>query len=180
MAIRHFYHYFDASRGPFLNLSALSLEEGALVQNGFEDKAEWFASRRDGGYVKRRRELEALARDLFVEKGGKPRSDYPHYLVIEACAWLETWYPNPRHVAIPVEKCRLEAVSFSYGDLFPTFSGRVDDGKEYRRKIYRYDEILELIGKYGLPQEWNPDGTSGPERYIEVQYWDEGVKGLVP
>ena len=30
-----------------------------------------------------------------------------------------------------------------------------------------------MIEKYGFPQVWNGDGTYGPERYIEVQVWDD-------
>ncbi|MDE5802256.1 MAG: hypothetical protein K2I22_04980 [Lachnospiraceae bacterium] len=38
-------------------------------------------------------------------------------------------------------------------------------------------DILEIIDKYGLPQDWNDDGKYGPERYIEVHVWsDETIK----
>jgi len=38
-------------------------------------------------------------------------------------------------------------------------------------------EILEVIEKYGYPQEWNKNGEYGPERYIEVHVWsDETLK----
>ena len=30
-----------------------------------------------------------------------------------------------------------------------------------------------LIEQYGLPQDWNEQGDKGPERYIEVQVWDD-------
>ena len=36
-------------------------------------------------------------------------------------------------------------------------------------------EILEVIGKYGLPQDWNDDVKQGPERYIEVHVWSDDV-----
>ncbi len=49
----------------------------------------------------------------------------------------------------------------------------MNDGKEYRKKIYFYTEILELIQKYGLPQQWNAEGLYGPERYIEAQVWSD-------
>ena len=55
----------------------------------------------------------------------------------------------------------------------PTFSPTINDGREYRHQIYTYEEILEMIEKYGLPQEWNADGSYGPERYIEVQVWSD-------
>lgn len=57
----------------------------------------------------------------------------------------------------------------------PTFSDRVNDGKEYRKKLYTYEEILQVIDKYGLPQDWNDDGKYGPERYIEVHVWSDNV-----
>lgn len=44
----------------------------------------------------------------------------------------------------------LNTVSFTYGDSHPTFSNRVNDGKEYRKKLYTYNEIIEIIKKYGL------------------------------
>ncbi|WJH35627.1 hypothetical protein N6H14_06460 [Paenibacillus sp. CC-CFT747] len=63
------------------------------------------------------------------------------------------------------------AVSFTYGDLFPTM--RVQDGKPYRGQVYTQDEILAVLETYGWPQEWNRDGTKGPERYVEAQIWEE-------
>lgn len=57
--------------------------------------------------------------------------------------------------------------------MFPTFSSAISDKKEYRKKVYTYSEILRAIEKYGLPQQWNSDGKSGPERYIEVQVWSD-------
>ena len=53
----------------------------------------------------------------------------------------------------------------------PTFSPKVNDGKEYCKQIYTYEEILRIIEKYGLPQIWNDDGSKGPERYIEAHIW---------
>ena len=44
-------------------------------------------------------------------------------------------------------------------------------GKEYRNQVYTYEEILRIIDRYGLPQEWNDDGAHGPERYIEAHVW---------
>lgn len=38
---------------------------------------------------------------------------------------------------------------------------------------YSLYEIPEVVRLYGLPQEWNKDGRFGPERYIEVQVWDD-------
>lgn len=40
-----------------------------------------------------------------------------------------------------------------------------------------YNEILEIIKKYGYPQDWNKDGKFGPERYIEVHVWSDETLG---
>ena len=64
-------------------------------------------------------------------------------------------------------------MSFTYWDSYPTFSDLVNDGKEYRKKLYSYDEILEVIEKYGYPQDWNKTGEHESERHIEVHVWSD-------
>ncbi|MBR6664582.1 MAG: hypothetical protein IKL22_02565 [Lachnospiraceae bacterium] len=56
-------------------------------------------------------------------------------------------------------------------------ASRDDDWKEYRRKLYTYKEILEIIKKYDLPQKWNDDGKFGPERYVEAHIWSDKTIG---
>jgi hypothetical protein len=96
-------------------------------------------------------------------------------MVVEHSPWLSSWFENCNFVKIPIEEFGLKTVSFTYGDSHPTFSPRPreDDWKEYRRKLYTYEEILRLIEKYGLPQDWNDDGKHGPERYIEAHIWSD-------
>lgn len=91
--------------------------------------------------------------------------------------FLESWYEDCDFIEIPIEKLDIRTVSFTYGDSHPTFSDRVNDGKEYRKKLYTYEEILKIIDKYGLPQAWNADGKYGPERYVEAHVWsNRGIK----
>ena len=99
----------------------------------------------------------------------------PHYMVVEHSPWLSTWYEQPACLKIPIEEFDLRTLSFTYGDSMPTFSEKITDGKEYRKKLYLYEEILDIIQKYGLPQDWNNDGAHGPERYIEVHVWSNKV-----
>ena len=42
-------------------------------------------------------------------------------------------------------------------------------------QVYTLDELAELVRLYGLPQDWNPDGALGPDRYIEAQVWDDAL-----
>jgi hypothetical protein len=177
------YHYFDKSKGPFKNLSALSVEDGIKIQNEKKKKKmgahAFFASQRNDGYIERRKELEKIALEIFIQKDGKPKSVYPHYFTVEECKWLETWYPEPNYIKINVEDLNTEEISFSYGDLFPTFSDRIDNIKKKKKKIYTYSEIKEVIKKYGFPQDWNPYRKYAPEAYVEAHLWNENITEIL-
>ena len=121
--------------------------------------------------------LVAQQQAMGTEKGIVMDITSPHYMVVEHSPWLSTWFEDPGVIRIPVEEFDTRKLSFTYGDSMPTFSPRIKDGKEYRKKVYTYEEILDVIARYGLPQDWNDDGAHGPERYIEVQVWcDDPVK----
>ncbi|MGM1048082.1 MAG: hypothetical protein ACQEXX_18335 [Bacillota bacterium] len=171
--MNYLYHYYEKSKGPFMNLSDLTLIQAQNVLDKLKRESDVMAAHRNDEYLERRYELEQIARNIFISKGGKPERKVPHYMIVGECDWLNTWYSEGESIKIHISKLKIEALSFSYGDLFPTFSPRVNDGREYRKQIYTYEEILKLIQKYDLPQNWNKDGLYGPERYIEVQVWDD-------
>lgn len=172
------YHYFDKDLGPFKNLSELSEKEAeAVMRKLSREKQDAFCNKRNSTYMKMRKYYEQILRDEFQKKGGRMERFVPQYMVVEKCDFLESWYVNSDSIKIDIRDFDLNTLSFTYGDSHPTFSDRVNDGKEYRKKLYLYDEILEMIEKYGYPQEWNKDGKFGPERYIEVHVWsDETLK----
>lgn len=170
----YLYHYYDKSVGPFCNLSDVSVEEAKeIMQNIKETKPNTVGAKRSAEYIELRRHYEEILRTEFLKKGGNIRRSAPHYMVVEHSPWLSTWFENPAVIKIPIEEFDLTTISFTYGDSHPTFSPRVNDGKEYRKKLYTYDEILEVIEKYGLPQDWNDDGKFGPERYVEAHIWSD-------
>lgn len=169
--VHDLYHYYDEATGPFRNLSDLSPEEAEAVQERLRREGGTFAARRSADYLTVRRELEEVARRLFQAKGGAPARERPHYMTLGACPWLLGWYRCGRELRIPAAAFDPRTVSFTYGDLFPTM--RYRDGKPYRGQVYTWNEIRELIHRYGLPQQWNGDGSGGPERYIEAQVWDD-------
>ena len=171
------YHYFDKKTGPFRNLSDLSEEEANKVLLTIKsEKPESMCAKRQDSYVADRRRFEEILRTEFQKKGGKIEREVPHYLVVGECPWLQSWFEDCDHIVIDTADLDLSTVSFTYGDSHPTFSDRVNDGKEYRKKLYTYDEIIGVIKKYGLPQDWNPDGKYGPERYVEAHVWsDRGI-----
>lgn len=170
------YHYYDKEIGPFMNLSELSIDEANAVLNKIKkEKPNVQSAQRDPEYMFRRHMYEDILRKEFLKKGGIIKRNVPHYMVVEQSPWLNTWFENSTCIRIAIEEFDLKTVSFTYGDSHPTFSPwpRDDDWKEYRRKLYTYDEILEVIKKYGLPQDWNNDGRFGPERYIEAHIWSD-------
>lgn len=174
----YLYHYYDKATGPFKNISDLDKEEAKEILNQIkENRPNCMCAKRQDTYVEDRLYYENILREEFLKKGGKIERQVPHYMVVEHSPWLSTWFENMEYVKIPIDEFDLSTLSFTYGDSHPTFSSRVNDGKEYRKKLYTYDEILEVIEKYGLPQDWNDDGKFGPERYIEVHVWsDETIK----
>lgn len=168
------YHYYDKSIGPFVNLSDLPLDQAQSVLDTIKmTKPRSQSAQRNPAYVENRRRCEDILRKAFLAKGGLPERLAPHYMVVEHSPWLSTWYEESASIKIPISDFDLKTISFTYGDSMPTFSPTVNDGKEYRHKLYTYDEIVALIAKYGLPQDWNDDGAHGPERYIEAHIWSD-------
>ena len=166
------YHYYDKRSGPFKSLTALTLDEAnSILEKIKRDRPSSFTAQRDSDYISKRMNCERIVRKEAENKGVLMDIPSPHYFVVEESPWLSTWFEEPGVIKIPIEEFDVRKISFTYGDSMPTFSPRVNDGKEYRKKVYIYEEILSIIEKYGLPQKWNPDGAYGPERYVEAQVW---------
>ena len=174
------YHYFDKKIGAFVNLSDLPLDEAESILNEIrQTRPNAQSATRLFGYMKRRHEIEEILKTDFEKKGGIIKRKSPHYMVVEHSPWLSTWFEDSAFVKIPIEEFDISTISFTYGDAFPVFSDnrhKMDD-KEYRRKLYTYEEILKIIEKYGLPQDYNDDGAYGPERYVEAHIWSDETIG---
>jgi len=174
MDTKYLYHYFDKRTGPFQSLTTVSKEDAkSIMEQIKEERPNSQCASRHDKYVEYRHNCEGILRRAFAAKGGIMEKESPHYMVLGYSPWLSTWYEQMECIKIPVEEFDLRMVSFTYGDSMPAFSDSITDGREYRKKIYFYEEMLELVSRYGMPQEWNDDGAHGPERYIEVQVWSD-------
>ena len=172
-------HYYEAGHGPFRNLSDLPPDEAEVILKSIRQRGDVFASKRTEDYLVTRRGLEEKVRNLFIAKGGKPRRQRPHYMILGDCSWLKEWYLDGQEIRIPLTQFGPEIVSFTYGDTFPAM--RYQDGKPYREQVYTLNELPELVRVYGLPQAWNCDGKLGPDRYIEAQVWaNEPLRQFLP
>ena len=170
----YLYHYYDKRSGPFKSLTALPVEQRNLVLEKIKiERPDSMCAKRDLQYIEKRCRCEAILKKEFIAKGGIVEIDSPHYMVVEHSPWLSTWYEQGDFLRIPIDDFDVRKISFTYGDSMPTFSPLVNDGKEYRKQVYTYKEILQIINKYGLPQDWNDDGAHGPERYIEAHIWSD-------
>lgn len=172
------YHYYEESRGPLRSISDLSDEEAeSVLQRIRTEKPDIFLAKRPEDYVQKRRRFEGILRNEFIKMGGCPERNTPHYFVVEQCPFFEKMYEKTAWITVDTDELDMSQVSFTYGDSHPTFSGNTKDGKEYRNRLYNFEEIQEIIKKYGLPQIWNPDFKYGPECYVEVQVWtDRGLE----
>jgi hypothetical protein len=171
----YLYHYYERERGPFKNLSDLPIKDAQVILDNLKKDNTTLAAQRYDGYLERRRELENSVRNIFISKGGKPIRIAPHYMTLGECNWIKTWYNDGTHIKIPITEFDLETVSFTYGDMFPNFSDRVNDNNEYRRNAYMYSEMLDIVNKYGYPKGISKTGQPFPFRYIEAQIWSDDV-----
>ena len=172
------FHYFEKSRGPFLAITELPQEEAMNIlseiarenPNLVHPNPEWFLTKR--------RELETIVRDKFIEKGGKPVRIAPHYMTVEKADCMNSWYNEPECIEIDVKEFDLSVISFTYGDTFPIFNNLLDNGEEYRNNVYRYDEIINIINKYGYPQETEHIQNVPMNyllKYAEAHIWSDDV-----
>lgn len=114
MVPEYLYHYYECSRGPFRNLSDLSLAQAEAVLADIRQRGEGFASQRKADYLTIRSELEAFVRTRFVEKGGKPHRAHPHYMILGKCDWVKNWYREGCEVHILLNEFDPQCVSFTY------------------------------------------------------------------
>lgn len=169
------FHYYEKEIGPFMNLSDLKIEDAENIMNIIYNNKNLFAANREKIYLKRRFEYEDIVKKMFISKGGRVNRRRPHYMTLEDCPWLLSWYKDGTSISIDIKDIDTYYISFTYGDMFPVFGPRGDDSKEYRKQVYTYEEILKVIDKYGFPQNWNPLGEQGPIRYIEAEVWDDAI-----
>ena len=171
------YHYYDLKTGPLRNLSDLDdAEANRILEEIRKNKPDTMCAKRQKEYIADRRRFENILRTEFLKKGGLIERPVPHYFVVGKCDLLASWFENSAYIEVDSDNLDTHTISFTYGDSHPTFSDRVKDEKEYRKKLYTFDEIFGVIEKYGYPQDWNADGKYGPERYIEAHIWtDRGI-----
>jgi hypothetical protein len=176
--IMFLYHYFENERKPFLSLSDLSDEEAIRIHKTLEKDNNIFSKRNsDGKYMELRHLVENQLYSKFTEKGGKAKRKTPYYMVLGESNFYKSLYNDGYNgvIKISLEKIDKNAISFTYGDSFITFISSTYGGTEwYLNNVYMYDEIQEIIKKYGMPV-WTKDTLFYQPGYVEAQIWDEEI-----
>jgi len=174
-------HYYRGDREPFQNLS--EVEDGdvdavlATLAGG---------SRRRFGprYLKLRQATEARARDLFIEAGGHPIRNHPHYFVLGRSPWFAGLYDDPHDVRVLLSELPPEATSFTWTDSITalglgTHLGVPQPAEPGKRALYRLDQLGLSTADFPVPS--SGDAYEGYQQqlldhYVEIQLWtDEPV-----
>lgn len=137
-------------------------------------------------YMELRRLTEERLHRLFLEVGGNPLRHSPRYFVLGSSEWYRGLAPDTREVVIPLRELPSEVTSFTYPDSFtamefgPQFN-LPHEARPYHGKVFRIEELEDVLARYGLPNDADDTYTGYEkrpfEKYIEVQVWaDEPVK----
>jgi len=177
---KHLYHYYERNLPPFRTLTSLPFEEAKAVMCAGRTGESWVDN-----FLRLRYERDKTLREKFISIGGTPVRISPVYFTLGANKGMKTWFDEPDWIKIPVTEFDPDAVSFTYGDSFAVFNADLNTGEEWRGKIYKYDGILEIIDKYGYPEDppYDMKNRIFPKdkhinhclKYVEAHIWTDDV-----
>lgn len=186
-------HYYHPDDQPFRNLSDLEPNELKGVLNKLNSRKKHDAANKrvfGSRYMQFRYETETKLRELFVERGGEPEREHPHYFVLGECDWFSGLYSNSRMVQLALGGLNEKIVSFTYPDSFIAMRLGEKYGlpahplEPYHNKVFLLQELEPIVKRFGLP-----DGSDGGyddyhtrkfEKYIEIQVWsDQPISGFL-
>ena len=179
-------HFYRKGSKPFQSLSSLPEEQALIIMKGLyiEGSVFWERFKDPSSYMAFRKQIEKELRNDFVSKGGRPKQDYPVYLVLGRPKWTEIaadakTIAATAEIAIPLTVLGEEDVSFTYPDSMVSAlmaSERNPDYYEpdYHGKVFTLKEIAGIIEKNGLPgEEWQTRMPAHFAHYIEAQVWNQ-------
>lgn len=165
---------------PFHTLSDLQDEQVTQTLQEISRQRELdFRLTRDE-YLPRRRVIEAEMRAQFMQRGGKPARQAPHYAILGTFSLYES-DPHWRSVAVPLNEVPSDVLSFTFTDSFFAFSDRNLRGvaippRPYHRCVYRLEDLPGLNEEFGLPGErWRTEPDRVFDVYVEAQIWDDAA-----
>jgi len=126
----------------------------------------------------------------FLSLSTRPQRSAPHYFVLGESPWYRGLAAGMQAVTMALGDLPFEMTSFTYPDSFTAMATLAEFGvtyepRPYHGRVYRLDELADVVDRYGLPVDTTPTvykayETRPFEKYIEVQLWsDDPVAGLL-
>ncbi|SIR64711.1 hypothetical protein SAMN05421578_12645 [Paenibacillus macquariensis] len=166
---------------PFRSLSALSKTEALEVMEDLCDDTPFFERFKEPLQCwENRLETEAWLRAGFIQKGGKPKDEYPLYSVLGSATWIENYSLSTGLVVdmlqIPISIFNESDISFTLPDSMVSYWIARDKPKalyqpSYHGQIFTLTEIRSLITNEFMDKidSMIPEGTIP---YVEAQIWN--------
>ena len=169
------HYYIDQ---PFRTLSDLPPEHVRRVLEEIGEARELEFRLTKEEYLPRRLGIEVGMRAQFVELGGSPKRQSPHYAILGTFSLYED-DRQMKGVRLPLSLFRSEMLSFTFTDSYFTFSERNLRGvaipeRPYHGHVYRLEDLPALAREFGLPGDrWRDEPDRRFDVYIEAQIWDD-------
>jgi hypothetical protein len=179
-------HYFEADKGPFLNICDLSdeqIESVIAAEKDAETPFNRFALGPD--FFKLRRSADDLLIEKYAAKFDKKPRIRPYFAVLGTFNRTMGMYRHGRSIRISVSLLAPEDLTFMYPDHFHLVWGK---GLFLPESPYCYQPFLELLFPYAeLPEamriyslDAHIDEAKRRDRwtcsYIEAHIWDPDIK----
>ncbi len=181
-------HFYRKGSRPFQSLSAVPAVEAQAIMRGLfvEGSIFWERFRDPPGYLSFRKQVEKELRNGFLLKGGKPKEDYPIYLVLGRPKWTQISADamttmTTDEIAVPLGIFSAEDISFTYPDSMVSAIIMKEKNPdyyepEYHGKVFTLEEIRGIIEEKGMPGEgWFTKMPKHYAHYIEAQAWNRKI-----
>ncbi len=178
-------HVYRKGGTPFRSLSALPTEEALEMMRRLyvEGSVFWERFSDPEGYLGFRRQVERSLREGFLGKGGRPKSEYPIYLVVGRPRWFDTaadarTLQSTSEITVPLAALDSRSISFTYPDsMVSALMARERNPHyyepDYHGRVFTLAEIEQIVMRNGLPGEgWETRMPRQYAHYIEAQVWD--------
>lgn len=171
-------HYYDSESKPFLNIMDLFEDERLPIITSLNSKYEKGLTRRafPEWYLIQRKNAEKRIRELFIEKGGKPNRNSPHYFCLgKSNLWTKTYLERTKFVSIPISNDEPD-IFYSIGDSLWCFAKSEDPNQKWENQwfqgtLFTLDEVEAILEELEIDLH-KPETLQGKKiGYIEAFIW---------
>ena len=186
--IEELFHYYRKGTRPFQSLSALPEDQAKAIMEALylPGSLLWQRFGAPLEYLRWRRRVEHQLHRQFLEKGGRPRQDYPVYFVVGRPKWAiasseAATMEETGEIQVPLSVFDEQEISFTYpdsmlSDTMVSKKGHPEYDPEYHGRLFTLTEMEKLICRKSLPVGgWHPDLPAALAHYIEMQVWNQTV-----